>query len=153
MEQEPGYTVLSRDTYQLVGEGLGYYKIHVSQTWNLLVEKQRINLRGWPSDDAIPPDVLVTYGGLSPIRFTTTPDLRDHSYWSSPEHRSVDGLIVSSLRAYVDDIDSWVGPVVELAAITKRTKEAAGSKVSPKMVELWRGIVSATTLLKQIDKR
>ena len=146
MKHEPRYPVLSRNAYQTTGEGLGYYKIQVSQTWNLLVEKQRINLRGWPSDDAIPPEVLVTYGGLSPIRFTTTPDIRDHSYWSLPEHRSVDGLVVSSLRAYVDDIDNWVGPVVELAVIAKRTKEAAGSRISPKMVELWRGIVSASLL-------
>ena len=142
MEQVPQYPVLSRDNYQTVGEGLGYYKLQVSQTWNLLVEKQRINLRGWPSDDAIPAEVLVTYGGLSPIKFLTVPNLRDHSYWSLPEHRSVDGLVVSSLRAYVADIDSWVGQDDELAVVAKRTKEAAGSKVSPKMVELWRGIVS-----------
>ena len=146
MEQGPQYSILSREAYQMVGEELGYYKLQVSQTWHLLVEKQRINLRGWLSDDAIPPDVLVTYGGLNPILFTTIPNLRDHSYWSMPERQSVDGLVVSSLRAYVDDIDNWVGPVVELAVIAKRTKEAAGSRISPKMVELWRGIVSASLL-------
>lgn len=148
-DEEP--VLLGREDYYAYGVTKGHRKPWIGASWNLLAERRRLAIQE-EDGEPVPGIIRERYGRAAPVEFDPKPDFDDNSYWSADQVRSLGSIVVvPSLQQFLREIDEHVDSgklhedeVLPHTVVVRKIKEAAGQRVTPGMVELWRGMVHDT---------